>query len=268
LPLLQLVLGGHDHHYEVSEVAPHGTHVFKSGTDFREFSVIRLQVPASLEGAPVLPVTHTAAVLAALLAGLRARRLTCVKLANLARACVTSSLVSDSTAERPQLQYQRVEINSAVPEDPEMAAIVKRYQDLIGGQTLRLGGGSCKSPAPAPQLPCIATSGCHSASPMHDPTAPAWLLAGLFFAAVFLSWLTHAVSVLAAGTKMDEPMGWAHTDLDARFDTVRTCESNLGSLFADVMRISLGADAAFFNGGTIRSDQVGAGGLRRGTRRQ
>lgn len=27
-------------------------------------------------------------------------------------------------------------------------------------------------------------------------------------------------------------------------------------MFADVMRISLGADIAFFNGGTIRSDQA------------
>jgi 2',3'-cyclic-nucleotide 2'-phosphodiesterase (5'-nucleotidase family) len=62
-----------------------------------------------------------------------------------------------------------------------------------------------------------------------------------------------------AGTKMDEPLGWSHIDLDARFDTVRQAESNLGSLFADVMRISLGADVAFFNGGTIRSDQVSSG---------
>ena len=61
-----------------------------------------------------------------------------------------------------------------------------------------------------------------------------------------------------AGTKMDEPLGWAHTPLDARFDTVRAAESNIGGMFADIMRISLGADAAFFNGGTIRSDQVRA----------
>lgn len=60
-PPPQLVLGGHDHHYEVSEVAPHGTHVFKSGTDFREFSVIRLQLPASPEGTPALPAPPAAA---------------------------------------------------------------------------------------------------------------------------------------------------------------------------------------------------------------
>ena len=32
-----------------------------------------------------------------------------------------------------------------------------------------------------------------------------------------------------AGTKMDEPLGWTHTDLDARFDTVRRAESNIGA---------------------------------------
>ncbi len=32
-----------------------------------------------------------------------------------------------------------------------------------------------------------------------------------------------------AGTKMDEPLGWTHTDLDARFDTVRRSESNIGA---------------------------------------
>jgi hypothetical protein len=35
-------------------------------------------------------------------------------------------------AERPALQWERVEINSSVPEDAEVAAIVKVYQDLIG----------------------------------------------------------------------------------------------------------------------------------------
>lgn len=36
--------------------------------------------------------------------------------------------------ERPEVEHRRVEINSSVPEDPEMAAIVGKYQDLIGEQ--------------------------------------------------------------------------------------------------------------------------------------
>ena len=50
LPVLQLVLGGHDHHYEITPSRPHGTLVFKSGTDFREFSIIRLQLPPTPQG--------------------------------------------------------------------------------------------------------------------------------------------------------------------------------------------------------------------------
>ncbi|PSC76623.1 Trifunctional nucleotide phosphoesterase [Micractinium conductrix] len=144
VPEIQLLLSGHDHHYEITESAPHGTLVFKSGTDFRELSLLHINVPASL-------------------------------------------------AERPRVEWERINVTSAVPEDPEVAAIVQGYLDLMG-------------------------------------------------------------------TKMDEPMGWSHTPLDARFDVVRRQESNLGSLFADICRISLGADAAFFNGGTIRSDQVHAAG--------
>lgn len=34
-PHAQLILGGHDHHWESHRAAPHGTLVLKSGTDFR-----------------------------------------------------------------------------------------------------------------------------------------------------------------------------------------------------------------------------------------
>ena len=71
------------------------------------------------------------------------------------------------------MQCERVEISSQVPEDPEMAAIVKRYQDVIG-------------------------------------------------------------------TKMDEPLGWAHAPLDARFDTVRRSESNIANMFGCVWGLGRG----------------------------
>ena len=62
------------------------------------------------------------------------------------------------------------------------------------------------------------------------------------------------------GTQMDAPLGKSFVNLDATFDCVRTRESNVGNLMGDIMRLSLGADAAFLNGGTIRSDQVHAKG--------
>lgn len=42
VPELDLVLGGHDHHYEVTPSEPHGTLVVKSGTDFRELTLLQV----------------------------------------------------------------------------------------------------------------------------------------------------------------------------------------------------------------------------------
>jgi hypothetical protein len=41
-----LVLGGHDHHYEVDFVPPHNTLVCKSGSDFKDMTRIDVKMPA------------------------------------------------------------------------------------------------------------------------------------------------------------------------------------------------------------------------------
>ncbi len=50
---------------------------------------------------------------------------------------------------------------------------------------------------------------------------------------------------------LDEPIGTAEVDLDG--ENVRTRETNLGDLIADIMRKTSGADAALINGGSIRT---------------
>jgi len=55
-------------------------------------------------------------------------------------------------------------------------------------------------------------------------------------------------------TKTDEILGKLGSDLDGRFSTVRTSESNLGNLMADVAMAALQADCALLNAGTIRSN--------------
>jgi len=40
---VDIILAGHDHHYDVKPVGPHGTYVLKSGTDFRDITVLRLE---------------------------------------------------------------------------------------------------------------------------------------------------------------------------------------------------------------------------------
>ena len=68
-----------------------------------------------------------------------------------------------------------------------------------------------------------------------------------------------AVAALVAGyehqlgEKMNERVGTALADLDGSKDPLRTRETNLGDLVADVMREAAGADVALVNGGTIRA---------------
>jgi len=52
---------------------------------------------------------------------------------------------------------------------------------------------------------------------------------------------------------MNEPVGTALADLDGGKDAMRTGETALGDLVADVMREAAGADVALINGGTIRA---------------
>lgn len=57
-------------------------------------------------------------------------------------------------------------------------------------------------------------------------------------------------------SKLEKPIGYTFTPLDARFTTVRTQESNLGNFVCDLMRHTYSTDCALMAGGTIRGDQV------------
>ena len=54
--------------------------------------------------------------------------------------------------------------------------------------------------------------------------------------------------------KIEESLGKLGCDLDGRFSSVRTAETNLGNLLCDVMLASLQADCALLNAGTVRSN--------------
>ena len=56
--------------------------------------------------------------------------------------------------------------------------------------------------------------------------------------------------------KLNKPIGYTATPLDARFTTVRLRESNLGSFVCDIMRHYYDTDCALMASGTIRGDQV------------
>jgi hypothetical protein len=54
------------------------------------------------------------------------------------------------------------------------------------------------------------------------------------------------------GERMEEVMGSSATDLDGRFEAVRTRESNLGNLICDIFRIDTGAEVVLINSGGLR----------------
>ncbi|KAK9451217.1 Metallo-dependent phosphatase-like protein [Limtongia smithiae] len=56
--------------------------------------------------------------------------------------------------------------------------------------------------------------------------------------------------------QLDKVIGYSDVPLDARFETVRSAESNLGNFVADIIRVWYDADIALVAGGTLRSDTL------------
>jgi 5'-nucleotidase len=199
VPEIQIVLGGHDHDYVVTQSIPHGTMIIKSGTDFREFSVINLELetPSSSISKESTTTTSTTGSnngsSSSSSSSSNSSSTTSTKATAELKQQRESDAYSHGVSLRPHVTWQRIEVTSDVPEDPELAVVVEKYQKLMG-------------------------------------------------------------------TRMDEPLGRSFIDIDTKFDHVRSQETNAGNLMGDIMRLGLDADAAFLNGGTIRSDQIHAAG--------
>lgn len=59
---------------------------------------------------------------------------------------------------------------------------------------------------------------------------------------------------------MEEPLGTFSVDLDGRFSSIRTSETNLGNFVCDIMMAATNADVAILNSGTLRSDRIHSAG--------
>lgn len=66
---------------------------------------------------------------------------------------------------------------------------------------------------------------------------------------------------LSLRPQLDQPVGHTAVDLDARFNTVRRGESNMGNFVADAMRLYYQADCCIMAAGTIRGDRIYSSGL-------
>lgn len=167
VPDIHLILGGHDHSPQADFIPPHGTLLLKSGTDFREFSVLKISKRDSKE-------------------------VQCTNVVEPTTNETDSEFECCSSAREDVLvSWKRVYVTSDTPEDEHVADIVDEYHDMMGNKIL-------------------------------------------------------------------SPLGWTLVDLDARFDHVRSQETSLGNLLADIMRLGMGIqiDGALLNSGTIRSDRV------------
>ncbi|KAJ8302993.1 hypothetical protein KUTeg_019389 [Tegillarca granosa] len=132
---IDIILGGHDHDYEVEQV--NGTYIVKSGTDFRNLSLITMKPD-------------------------------------------NSGFTVD---------IQKVDIDSTIEEDVEVKEIVEKHLGSVDKM-------------------------------------------------------------------MDEHLGDMAVELDGKFSSVRTQETNLGNFVTDIMLETTKADVALLNSGTFRSDRI------------
>ena len=59
-----------------------------------------------------------------------------------------------------------------------------------------------------------------------------------------------------ANEKLEKELGVINCELDGRYDSVRTRETNLGNFLCDIIVSAVIADCALLNGGSLRSDRI------------
>ncbi|KAB7496843.1 Trifunctional nucleotide phosphoesterase protein YfkN [Armadillidium nasatum] len=132
---IDLILGGHDHVYEINEV--NGKYVLKSGTDFREFSLLTLT----------------------------------------------------AESKNVNVDIEKIEISTKFLPDEELTESLEKFSSTVN-------------------------------------------------------------------EKMEEELGTFSVDLDGRFSSIRTSETNLGNFICDILLAACNGDVTLLNSGTLRSDRI------------
>lgn len=76
---------------------------------------------------------------------------------------------------------------------------------------------------------------------------------GMYYTFFFNAYIFSAAVV---GEKMDEALGTFCVELDGRFPSIRTSETNLGNFICDIIMAACNGDVAILNSGTLRSDRI------------
>lgn len=81
------------------------------------------------------------------------------------------------------------------------------------------------------------------------------MIARLYYLLLFLFFSDFA------GKKYKEPLGIFNVDLDGRFSSIRSSETNLGNFFCDIAMTACKGDFAIINSGTFRLDRIQPAGV-------
>ncbi|KAL4419585.1 hypothetical protein ABPG77_004834 [Micractinium sp. CCAP 211/92] len=230
-PEIDLVLGGHDHDYFLMAGKGTGVPVVKSGTDFQHLTEVHIELLPAGAGAAngcdsrTPPASPSAA-------------------SGWGGAAPTSP--GARPAEVPALAGTLLRCSS-LPDggcsSPEGASAAEVYAGAADA-SLAAAMETCRAAGGEPGSGTLVRAICRR-HPITAEVAPDPAVEEIVqrFAKVM-------------GDRMDVVVGTTAVDLDGRFSTVRTGESNLANLVCDVWREACNSDVALLNGGTLRSDRI------------
>eukprot|EP00775_Hariotina_reticulata_P012277 gene12277-12413_t len=144
VPEIDAVLGGHDHNSQASinalveVVAPHDNLLCKSGTDFKELTLVTITMPDASSGSSTSTGSDTPAVAHPTRAVEDAEAWKAGRLApaqqHQQQRRPHSDLHHGPCTTRPTFSWQQFSITEDIPEDLDMAQVVSEYAAIMGSR--------------------------------------------------------------------------------------------------------------------------------------
>lgn len=242
VPEVDLILGGHDHEYEV--IKRPNSYIIKSGTDFREFSKITLRVNSNIckqkkveqqdgqnhqhSKTQETQQNHTQ---------------TKIKIGDKTNI--------DTTIANANHNYPDADVTA-----PNPATSSNCLQNCINNKTTTASSISKRASGPT-----VVVDDKNVYTGVKEKVVP------------FSEIMIEHVECLgyeeepelkkklekfqtSIDSKMGQVLGQFSCDLDGRFSSIRKNETNLGNFVTDIMLASTHADLAILNSGTLRSDRI------------
>ena len=133
-----------------------------------------------------------------------------------------STITLDFSQEKLQVDIESVDVTSEYEPDNELSTLLEKYTGMI----------------------CVETIQIYPNKYNH-----------LVISKKFQSSMNFILAEKMEGEMCTE-LGEFTVDLDGRFSSIRTMETNLGNFICDIMVAATNADFALLNSGTLRSDTI------------